>query len=117
MDLKVLLIGSGSTDPTTAAWAAALSSEGVPYTEVTAAGTTPSETVTLPALTTNATTGNFNGVVIADDPAAFAAGQLTALYSYESTFHVRQVDGYAYPTPTTGQTFAGRGLWTARPGR
>ena len=38
LDLKVLLIGSGSTDPTTAAWEAALSSEGVPYTEVTAAG-------------------------------------------------------------------------------
>ena len=58
----------------------------------------------MPTLTTNATTGNFNGVVIADAPADFAAGQLTALYSYESTFNVRQVDGYAYPTTTTGQT-------------
>ena len=103
LDLKVLLIGSGSADPTTGAWEAALSSEGVPYTEVTAAGAIGSETVTLPALTTNTTTGNFNGVVIADAPADFAAGQLTALYSYESTFNVRQVDGYAYPTTTTGQ--------------
>ena len=108
LDLRVLLIGSGSSDPTTAAWATALTSEGVPYTEVTAAGTAGSETVTLPTLSSG-TTGDFNGVVIADDPADFAAGQLTALYSFESTFDVRQVDGYAYPTPTTGQTFAGAG--------
>ena len=46
LDLKVLLIGEGtstngegSTDPTTAAWESALTSEGVPYTEVDAAGT------------------------------------------------------------------------------
>ena len=110
LDLKVLLIGSGSSpDPTTAAWAAALASEGVPYTEVDATGTSPSETVSLPALTSNTTTGNFNGVVIADAPADFAAGQLTALYSYESTFGVRQVDGYAYPYPSTGLTVAGAG--------
>ena len=109
LDLKVLLIGSGSTDPTTAAWATALASEGVPYTEVDAAGTIAAETVTLPALTSNTTTGNFNGVVIADAPADFAAGQLTALYSYESTFGVRQVDGYAYPYPSTGLTVAGSG--------
>ena len=64
--------------------------------------------MTLPALSSG-TTGNFNGVVIADDPADFAAGQLTALYSYESTFDVRQVDGYAFPTPTTGQTFVSAG--------
>ena len=109
LDLKVLLIGSGSTDPTTAAWATALASEGVPYTEVDATGTSPSETVSLPALTSNTTTGNFNGVVIADDPADFAAGQLTALYSYESTFGVRQVDGYAYPYPSTGLTVVAGG--------
>ena len=48
-------------------------------------------------------------MVIADDPADFAAGQLTALYSYESTFGVRQVDGYAFPTPATGQTVVSSG--------
>ena len=50
----------------------------------TATGTYGAETVTLPALTTGAV-GNFNGVVFADSPSAFAAGQLTALDSYEST--------------------------------
>jgi hypothetical protein len=52
LSLKVLLVGSGSTDPTTAAWQSALTQEGVAYTEVTATGTYGSETVTLPALTT-----------------------------------------------------------------
>jgi hypothetical protein len=108
LNLKVLLIGNGASDPTTGAWAAALASEGVPFTQVNAAGTAPSQTVTLPALSSG-TTGNYNGVIIADDPADFAAGQLTALYTYESTFGVRQVDGYAFPTPTTGQTFVASG--------
>ena len=40
----MLLIGEGSADPTTAAWQAALTSQGVPYTLVTAAGTAPNET-------------------------------------------------------------------------
>jgi hypothetical protein len=49
LDLKVLLIGDGPADPTTGAWEAALTSEGVPYTEATATGSIGSETVTLPA--------------------------------------------------------------------
>ena len=105
LDLKVLLIGNGSADPTTAAWQSALNSEGVPYTLVTASGTVPSQTVTLPALSSG-TTGDYNGVVIADDPADFASGQLSALDTYESNFGVRQVDGYTYPTSVLGLTEA-----------
>jgi hypothetical protein len=102
LNLKVLLIGTGS-DATTAAWQSALSSEGIAYTSVTAAGANGSETVTLPALTTG-TTGNFNGVVLADSPAAFATGQLSALDAYESSFGVRQIDGYVYPSSALGDT-------------
>jgi hypothetical protein len=110
LDLKILLIGTGSADPTTGAWEAGLADEGVPFTEVTAdtGGGSGGYTVTLPSLSSG-TTGNFNGVVIADDPAAFASGQLSNLYSYESTFGVRQLDGYAFPTPTTGQTLMDSG--------
>jgi len=108
LDLKVLLIGNGSADPTTAAWQSALSGEGVPYTLATASGTAPGQTVTLPALSSG-TTGYYNGVVIADDPADFAAGQLSALDTYESTFGVRQVDGYTYPTSVLGLTEASGG--------
>jgi hypothetical protein len=105
LDLKILLIGNGHSDVTTAAWAAALTSEGVPFTEVDATGTAPGQDVTLPALSSG-TTGNYNGVVIADSPTDFAAGQLTALDTYESTFGVRQVDGYMYPSPALGVTEA-----------
>ena len=40
---------------------------------------------------------DLNGVVVADSPAEFAAGQLSALDTYEATFGVDQVDGYTYP--------------------
>jgi hypothetical protein len=103
LNLNVLLIGTGSSDPTTAAWAAALTSEGVAYTEVTATGAYGAETVTLPTLSSGSV-GNFNGVVIADSPSGFATGQLSALFTYESTFQVRQLDGYSYPNPNLGQT-------------
>jgi hypothetical protein len=101
--LRALLIGEGSGDPTTAAWQAALTSEGVPYTLVTAAGAAPGETVSLPALSSGGT-GNFNAVVIADSPADYASGQLAALDAYESSFGVRQVDGYMFPSPALGVT-------------
>ena len=106
LDLKVLLIGSGSADPTTAAWESALATEGVPYTEVDATGTSGSWTVTLPTLSSG-TTGNFNGVVIADSPADFASGQLTALDTYESSFGVRQIDGYMFPSLGVTEASAG----------
>ncbi len=105
INLRVLLIGGigGSADSTTAAWAKALASEGVPYTEVDATGAAGSETVSLPALSSGST-ANFNGIVIADSPNNFASGQLTGLFSYESTFGIRQVDGYMFPDPLRGAT-------------
>ena len=105
LNLKVLLVGEGSSDVTTAAWQSALASEGVPYTLVTASGSAPNETVNLPALSSG-TTGNYNGVVIADSPSDYASGALSALDSYESAFGVRQVDGYMYPSPALGVTEA-----------
>jgi hypothetical protein len=106
--LKVLLIGgppSGTTpDPTTVAWEDALNSEGVPFTEVDGVGAYGSETLTLPALTSSATVGNFDGVVLADTDAAFGATALTTLFTYESDFGIRQISGNAYPDTTRGET-------------
>ncbi len=79
----------------------------MPYTEVTASGTTPNETVSLPTLSSG-NVGNYNGVVIADSPADYAAGALTALDSYESTFGVRQIDGYT--APYLGETLVSGGV-------
>ncbi len=96
LDLKVLLIGGEAGDPTTAAWQSALTSEGVPFTLATASGSYGSETVTLPALSSG-TVGDYNGVIFADSPVAFSSSALTAVDSFESTFHVRQLDGYSFP--------------------
>ena len=106
--MKILLIGEGPADVTTAAWRSALDSEGVPYTLVNATGAPGNESVSLPALSSGST-GNYNGVVIADSPGDYAAGALTALTSYESAFGVRQVDGYMYPSPALGVTDATSG--------
>ena len=99
LNLNVLLIGGA----TTAAWQSALSSEGVAYTLVTPSGAYGSETMTLPTLSSG-TTANFDGVVFADSPFAFAAGQLTTLDAFESQFQIRQVDGYEYPSTLLGET-------------
>ena len=107
LDLNVLLIGNGSADPTTAAWQSALSSPGRPLYPGDGVGSVPSQTVTLPALSSG-TTGNFNGVVIADSPAAFAAGQLTALDTYEATSGCARSTATPPPTPV--------GLTERRPG-
>lgn len=101
LSLRVLLIGEGPSDPTTAAWQSALASEGVPYTLATASG----GTVTLPQLSSG-TTGNFNGVVLAGSPTGYAPGELSALFAYESAFGVRQIDGYMFPSPALGVTDA-----------
>ncbi|MGF1426722.1 putative Ig domain-containing protein [Kitasatospora sp. LaBMicrA B282] len=111
LDLKVLLVGGGSGDPTTAAWQNALSTEGVPFTLVNASGAIGSETVSLPALSSGSH-GYYNGVVVADSPTFFAAGQLSGLFSYESGFGVRQLDGYMYPSPSLGLTAASSGAVT-----
>ncbi|MDA8297254.1 MAG: hypothetical protein M0004_11835 [Actinomycetota bacterium] len=99
--LKLLVIGGANGDPTTAAWEHALDSEGVPYTFVQAQGIGPSATVTLPPLSENGV-GLYRGVVITDDPAMFAAGQLNALFTYEAEYGVRQLDGYVWPSPVLG---------------
>jgi len=108
VSLKVLLIGSGSSDPATVAWESALTTDGVPYTEVTATNTATlgSWDAALPALTTG-TLGNYDAVVIADSPSDFAAGQLSALDTYEGQYGVRQLDGYVtgFPAITPSQGF------------
>ncbi len=107
LDMNILLIGDGTTDPTTAAWEAALTQEGVPYTPVTVSGTSPDESVTLPTLS-DGTTGYYDGIVFADSPYDISSS-LSTLYSYEATFGVRQIDGYYSPNSTLGQTIVSSG--------
>ncbi len=83
--------------------AAALAAAGLTAAGGPAASAAGPPTVNLPALSSGGT-GNFNGVVIADSPADYASGQLAALDTYESSFGVRQVDGYMFPSPALGVT-------------
>jgi len=110
LNLKVLLVGEGSADPTTAAWQSALTSEGVPFDLVTASGVAGALTVTLPSLSVG-NVGHYNGVVIAGSPTNYGTGVLAPVFAYESAFGVRQLDGYMYPSPALGVTEAtGGGL-------
>ena len=93
LDLRVLLVSSGSADPTSQAWQNALSSEGVATTVVTASGSYGAETVTLPSLSSGST-GLFNGVVVADAPAAF--GRASSMRSTPT----RRPSGFARSTAT-----------------
>jgi len=104
VDLRLLFIGAptGATDPNTAAWAAGLTSQGVAFTEVDATGSLGSASISLPALTSSPTHGLYDGVVLAGKPADFGAGQLSALFGYESTFGIRQLDGDFVPDGTVG---------------
>ncbi len=78
------------------------------YTKVDGTGTYGTQTLSLPAFT-DGSVGRFDAVVLATAPAAFAAGQLDALFAYETQFGVRQIDGNAYPTPTLGLTAVSAG--------
>ena len=114
LDLNVLLIGNGASDSAHRGMGVGPYDRGGPLhrsrRQRPVAGTQANETVTLPTLSSaTGTTGYFDGVVIADSPTDFAAGQLTALDTYESTFRVNQVDGYMYPDPSLGVTEASTG--------
>ncbi len=98
LDLKVLLIGESSSDPVTQAWENQLTTEGVPYTLVLP-GPNDSASITLPPLVdpNNPEHGYYDGVVQIPSIYQFAWGTLYPVFSYESEFGIRQIDGYVYP--------------------
>ncbi|MDP9395370.1 MAG: hypothetical protein M3Q27_14440 [Actinomycetota bacterium] len=102
LDLRVLLIGGGVSDPTTAAWERELERIGVAYRVIR----TPSasDPVTRDQLVDPAdpTHGYFNGVVLGTESSLFWGG-LDEVYRYEQEFRVRQLDGFEYPRAQVGQ--------------
>ncbi len=97
VDLRVLLIGLSSSDPVTQAWESQLTAEGVPYDLVLPDGSS----LTLPNLVDpdDANHGLYDGVVLIPSTYQFSWGTLAPLWSYESEFGVRQLDGYVFPAP------------------
>jgi hypothetical protein len=101
IDLKVLLISETGVEPSLDAWKKALELEGVPYDSRRVGGGQP-------ALTAGQlSTGNrasYQAVVFATSGvyAALTAAELAALETFESTFGIRQVTAYAYPSAQFG---------------
>ncbi|MGH6655064.1 MAG: hypothetical protein ACRDVE_07640 [Actinocrinis sp.] len=90
-----------------------LSTEGVPYTLVDL------NSASRPQLTAAYLTGtaggvpeaHFDAVVLPNNaPAQLSAAEISALDAYETTYSIRQVDAYLWPSPSVGMnypTFAG----------
>jgi hypothetical protein len=75
-----------STDETSSYSATSgLNAHGIPYQLVNF----PSGGATLPALNSSATSGNFGGIIILNEPTGITAAQWNAMYSYQQSFGVR----------------------------
>jgi hypothetical protein len=113
VDLGVLVVSDGS--PWVDGIQQQLSSEGVPTKVVDLnSASRPAITSSFLAGTVSGTTtpeARYQGVVLPNDtPAGLSVDELSALASYETTYSVRQVDAYTYPTPNLGlnyPTYAG----------
>lgn len=112
IDLKVLVLGTSTTEPDLLSWEAALQREGVPFdAAITSAGVT-----TIPTLSTTlaggAKEGKYEAVIVTVGGlvdcstgtcvAGLTAAQNAALESYEQTFGVRQITGDVYPSTAYG---------------
>ena len=104
IDLNVLVVSDGT--PWVQAIQQQLASEGVPTTVVNL-GDSSRPTITSSflsgTLSDGTPVGYYQGVVLPNDaPSGLSAAEESALASYETSFSVRQVDAYLYPTGNVG---------------
>jgi hypothetical protein len=118
IDMKVLVLGTSSTEPDFVAWQSALQREGVPFEAiVTSPGHTPITAATLSDTLANGTQeAKYQAVIVSvgDLPECKITGgkeecastlsptEWTALEEYEQTFNVRQLTGAIFPSATYG---------------
>jgi hypothetical protein len=114
IDMKVLVLGTSSTEPDFVSWQAALQREGVPFEAiVTSVGHAPITAATLSDTLAGGTAeGKYQGIVVSVGglPVCTEAGcestltpaEWTALEEYEQTFNVRQITGDVFPSSTYG---------------
>ena len=112
VDLRVLLVTDGG--PSTAAIAAQMDREGVPYTTVSLTDAARPQITAAYLEDAAAHEGRFQAVVLPNQAGTgtfgLSAAEQTALATYERSYGVRQVDAYVYPGATLGMatpTFAG----------
>jgi hypothetical protein len=116
IDMKVLLLGTGSDEPNFASWQAALEREGVPYKAIitTAAGREP---ITAEALSGTLEDGRpeakYQAIIVSvgglakchegeECTSTLTSSEWAALEAYEQVFHIRQITGDIYPSATYG---------------
>ena len=109
IDMKVLLLGTSTTEPDFVSWQAALQREGVPFeTIITSPGHAPITAATLSDTLANGTAeAKYQAVIVSVGslPECTESGcvstlsttEWTALEEYEQTFSVRQLTGDIYP--------------------
>lgn len=108
-DMKVLVLSANGHEPAIEAWKAELTAQGVPFDLIVAS--TAAE-ITASTLAYGAGNGRYQAVVVANpdliscdtDPCAstVSAAELAALKSYRTSFGIRQVDAYTYPSAAVG---------------
>jgi hypothetical protein len=108
--MKVLLLGTSTTEPDYAAWKGALEREGVPFESIiTSPGHTPIGAATL----SNGNEGKYQAIIVsvaglpectATCVSTLSSSEWTAVESYEQTFNVRQISGDVFPSSTYGLT-------------
>lgn len=111
-DMKVLVVSANGHEPAIEAWKAELTSQGVPFDLVDTSTAAPIDQA---FLTSAGDRGRYQAVVVANpeliscdtNPCAttVSADELAALKSYRTTFGIRQVDAYTYPTPAVGMNY------------
>ncbi len=119
IDMKVLVLGTSSTEPDFLAWQSALQREGVPYEAiVTSPGHAAITAATLSDTLANGTQeAKYQAVIVSvgDLPecitscvSQLSASEWTALEEYEQEFNVRQLTGDIYPSATYGLNTAAK---------
>jgi hypothetical protein len=114
IDMKVLLLGTSSTESDFQSWQVALQREGVPFQAIiTSPGHTPITAATLSDTLANGTPeAKYQAVIVSVGalPECTASGcsstlspsEWTALEEYEQKFNVRQLTGDIFPSATYG---------------
>ena len=117
IDMKVLVLGTSTTEPDLVSWQDALQREGVPYeTIITSAGHAPITAATLSDTIANGTPeAKYQGIIVSvgDLPectkgatetcaSTLSATEWAAIEEYEQTFNVRQITGDIFPSATYG---------------
>ncbi len=113
INLKVLLLGTATTEPGFQSWEAALHREGVLFDAVVGPSHTP---ITAAALSSTLSDGtpvaNYDAIIVpvgnlVDCSSGTCLSDLsqsewTAIEQYEHAFNIRQITGYVYPSSSYG---------------